>query len=658
MKSIQNKISIFIIILISITALLITSLTLFIFYNNSISQLKEDSQALSTAYSLAIRQQIQGFQKEIGTVASFEGITSENPNEQEAMLTKLASNTGFGYFALADGNGKTTRNSDISQREYFQKAMDNITYMSSPLVNMVDGSVTIMMATPLHTDTGTYKVLYGGIPYDIFSQVINDIRIGDGGYAFVVDKAGTVVAHPDSTMVEEMKNFVTLAQEDESYHGLANVIGRMVGGESNVDFADFNGQNRLYAFTPVGTPEGWSIAVSVPVSQITAGIYRVLILCLIVAAVLLLAGILAALQFARSITKPIIAVTQRLELLSQGNLSAPIPEVRGKDELARLSAALSVTVTELNSYIGDISIMLSAMASNDFTITSAVTYKGEFIPIQNALEEISQSLKNTLTIINTSTEQVSVGAEQVSSGAYALASGSTEQAASIQELTGLVSDISNQAQDNSSNVENATKQVNKTVENILSGNEQMEQLTYAMNEIGRVSDQIVGITNTIEDIAFQTNILALNAAIEAARAGNAGRGFAVVADEVRNLASKSAEAASQTAELIGSSVQTISKGTKITADTAKVLQQIEESAQQITESFSRIEKASMRQTEGIEQINISLSQISAVVQTNASTAEENSATSEEMSAQAATLRQEVGKFKLGDVHQYHLLPKL
>lgn len=154
-------------------------------------------------------------------------------------------------------------------------------------------------------------------------------------------------------------------------------------------FADFNGQNRLYAFTPVGTPEGWSIAVSVPVSQITAGIYRVLILCLIVAAVLLLAGILAALQFARSITKPIIAVTQRLELLSQGNLSTPIPEVRGKDELARLSAALSVTVTELNSYIGDISIMLSAMASNDFTITSAVTYKGEFIPIQNALEEIS-----------------------------------------------------------------------------------------------------------------------------------------------------------------------------------------------------------------------------------------------------------------------------
>lgn len=646
MKSIQKKISIFIILLIFVTSLMITVLSLWIFYQNTVSQLEEDTQALATAYSLTIKQQIQGFQQEMEMAASLEGITNENPAERDAMLAQLAETAGFGYFALADSQGITTRDSDIHEREYFQNALNGSTSMSSPLVNKVDGSVTIMMATPINNGGKEQAVLYGGILYDTFSQVINDIRIGNGGYAFVVDKAGTIVAHPDSELVAEMTNFIETAKEDSSYRPLADVINKMVKGESSVDFADFDGENRIYAFTPVDTAEGWSIAVSVPVSQITSGIYRTVIFCVAAAAILLLIGIIAALRFARSITKPIVAATQRLELLAEGDLSAQIPEVRGEDELARLSTALGGTVTELNSYIGDISAMLSAMANNDFTVTSTVTYKGEFIPIQKALQDISSSLKGTLLTINSSTEQVSMGAEQVASGAQALAAGSTEQAASIQELNGLITEVADQAENNAVNVKIATQHVEKAVEGIHTGNEHMQQLTQAMTEIGHASDKIVNITRAIEDIAFQTNILALNAAIEAARAGSAGKGFAVVADEVRNLAAKSAQAAKQTAELIGSSVNTISKGEEITTQTADILNQVEESALQITESFSKVEQASSRQTAGIEQINIGLTQVSSVVQTNAATAEENSATSEEMSAQAATLREQVGKFKL------------
>lgn len=61
--------------------------------------------------------------------------------------------------------------------------------------------------------------------------------------------------------------------------------------------------------------------------------------------------------------------------------------------------------------------------------------------------------------------------------------------------------------------------------------------------LSRATDEIVGIIDTISNVARQTNLLALNATIEAARAGEAGKGFAVVASEVKSLSVETSRAA-------------------------------------------------------------------------------------------------------------------
>lgn len=344
--------------------------------------------------------------------------------------------------------------------------------------------------------------------------------------------------------------------------------------------------------------------------------------------------------------RPIAVIEQEMEDIANGNLTSEFTLEADTSEIGRLIYAIHNTRATLQLYIGDISKKLTQMAEGNLDLKVDTQYAGDFSPIQHALETILGSLNDTLGQINTSAEQVSVGASQVSNGAQALAAGSTEQASSVEELATSVEAVAKQAEDNSSNVVIANDYVGRAGAGVSAGNEHMEQLTQAMREIGSCSNEIVSITKTIEDIAFQTNILALNAAIEAARAGSAGKGFAVVADEVRSLAAKSAEAANQTAQLIEKSVNTVSKGTQITAQTAKILQEVGENAQKVTESFDKIEQATAEQTAAIEQIRLGLNQISSVVQTNAATAEENSATSEEMSAQSALLRDEVGKFKL------------
>jgi methyl-accepting chemotaxis protein len=352
----------------------------------------------------------------------------------------------------------------------------------------------------------------------------------------------------------------------------------------------------------------------------------------------------------RSILTPVKEIVDVYDEMSKGNMQVKI-NYESKDEMGIMAQSIRKTNALLTSYINDISEKLEMVSQGDMRIDMEMDYIGDFAAIKRAIEHTAFSLNHTLQTINTAAEQVSTGASQVSSGAQALATGSTEQASSVEELSVTVTKVAEEAAANSENVKVATQYVEQAGTGVETGNEHMGQLTEAMMEISSASSQIANITKVIEDIAFQTNILSLNAAIEAARAGNAGKGFAVVADEVRNLAAKSAEAAKQTADLIKTSVATVSKGTQMTTQTAQILLDIREKTKFVIDSIIKIDNASAEQATAIEQIKQGLNQVSSVVQTNAATAEENSATSEEMSAQAATLHEEVSKFKLNNGYE-------
>ena len=371
------------------------------------------------------------------------------------------------------------------------------------------------------------------------------------------------------------------------------------------------------------------------------------VVMIILMAVAMVLAVILGVFISSIISKPVKEIEGVFGKMAEGNMQVNVT-YESRDEIGNMASSIRKTNAMLSSYIQDIAHKLGLMSSGDMRINMDMDYIGDFAAIKTAIQNTALALNHTLRTINTAAEQVSTGAAQVAGGAQALAAGSTEQASSVEELSVSISKIAEQAAENSLSVKTATQYVGQAGQGVTASNEHMGQLSQAMAEIGTASNQITNITKVIEDIAFQTNILALNATIEAARAGNAGKGFAVVADEVRNLAAKSAEAAKQTADLIQASVTTVSKGTQLTEQTAHILHDVGEKAQLASQSIEKIDQASTEQAQAIEQIKVGLNQVSAVVQTNAATAEENSATSEEMSAQAATLREEVGKFRLDD----------
>jgi methyl-accepting chemotaxis protein len=186
----------------------------------------------------------------------------------------------------------------------------------------------------------------------------------------------------------------------------------------------------------------------------------------------------------------------------------------------------------------------------------------------------------------------------------------------------------------------------KAKDNAVQGNDQMQELLGAMEEINASSANISKVIKVIDDIAFQTNILALNAAVEAARAGQHGKGFAVVAEEVRNLAARSANAAKETTDMIEGSIKKTENGTKLARNTAGALKEIVTKIDQVADLVKNIAIASNEQAMGIAQINQGIMQVSQVVQTNSATSEESAAASEQLASQAELMREGVRKYKL------------
>ena len=356
-------------------------------------------------------------------------------------------------------------------------------------------------------------------------------------------------------------------------------------------------------------------------------------------------SILFAVYLSNSISKPVVAVKKAAEQLERGDLNIDI-DVNLKDEIGTMARAFSNASAAMSEYIRDISRVMEKLAEGNFTAELSANFQGDFIELRDSIRGLIASVSTTLNQINQSSDQVAAGSDQVAAGAQALSQGATEQASSVEELSATIAEISNQVKQNASNASSASQMVADVGVQITHSNQQMQELTTAMTDISRSSQEIGKIIKTIEDIAFQTNILALNAAVEAARAGAAGKGFAVVADEVRNLASKSAEAAKNTTSLIEGSIAAVERGTRIAGETAQSLVSVVESAKGAENKVHEISDASKEQSDSINQVTVGVDQISSVVQTNSATAEESAAASEELSSQAQMLKNLVARFVL------------
>ncbi len=557
----------------------------------------------------------------------------------------IAQRNGFLYTGKMDASGFSSTGYSYAGEDYFEQCKSTMKPYISNIMN--DGQMMIfLLEVPIIINGRFDGVVYGGISADFLSDIVANLSMGSNGVAYVLDNRGNVIGHRESSIVEEGSNMIQAAKTDSSVADVAAVNQRMIQGETGFGTYNFYGDNKFVGFAPIGGNQQWSIAIEASQREFKSTLDRSIMLTVLVVVLVVIATFPVAVKVGRSISGPIQSCVARLETLADGDLQTATPVVKSQDETAKLTRALDTTILRLNDVVQDASHHLSKMARGDFRENITRTYWGDFVAIEQSIKAIHNSLRDPLSQISRSAGTVSNSAVQVSNGAQSLSQGATEQASAIHELSVTAASIAENARQTAAAAEEAGHFVTQAGAQLGVSVDYVKELNAAMEKISSSSTEISKIIDTIENIAFQTNILALNAAVEAARAGNAGKGFAVVADEVRNLASKSDEAAKATKELIEGSIAAVAEGDQVVGKVTESLDKTNSIAENVTAKMDAVVGAVESQTTAISQVTEGINQISSVVQSTSATSEQSAATAQELSDQSLLMNNLVRKFRL------------
>lgn len=607
-------------------------------YSSTISLVEKNSRSSAKTTARDIEALLQNYKNIAKASGSDMTLIGNIPNEvRMKKVEQLAKQYGFTSGNLLDKKGVSIKDgTDFSDRDYVKAALNGKTNISDVTLSKYTNTYGISIAAPLISSGRIIGVVYYRADVDFMNDIVKHISVGQGSYAYILDENNNVIAHKNEKYI----------MNDKYKEMIPKDIKNCISSQDGSMTCSYGGDKYICGYSKIDKTANWRVVIASPESAYNSDILRFVKKLVISDIIALIAAIIVALIIARVISRPIVRVKNLLSALAQGDLSVQLNDTKNKDELGILqnsAVSLNRMLSDMLTQSGDV---LSKMAAYDLTSEDMREYPGKFNELAASINSIKAILSNMILNIQNSSVNVDGGSKQLAEAASMLSEGTMAQASSLQKL---VTDVENVAQNINANSDK-TIFVNESLGNLDSeikdGNQKMQELSNVVRTVEEMSEDIKKIVNTIDGIAFQTNILALNASVEAARAGESGRGFAVVAQEIGTLATKSSDASKKTAELIEKCIKGIESAKEYADITSDSLAKIVSDSNNIANAFDEMSKANEIQAKNANDIRNEIENISQVVQSNTATAQQTAASTEVLSEQAAALKDMTGRFKV------------
>ncbi len=578
---------------------------------------------------------------DITSVSSFPTVYEDMVNiagmDSENILAVWISDIDANVVTQSDG---FTSGSDweITGRAWYSCIADKKTILTEPYVDPSTGGMIVSAVAPVYDEDGSALGAVGlDFSLEHVSAVMSEYKIGRGGYVVLFSNEGMILYHPNADLI--LKDVGDVNPSNNVLHAISNNAENFmrfhIGGESR------------YGYSAPISDTGYMVLSALSIFEFYSKIIICMVILAAVFAVAVLLIIVGIKKTAKEITDPVAALNVAAKSLAAGDLDVEL-HIDVNNEIGELGKSISKTVDRLKEYIvyiDEISVVLSQMADGKLNIELKNDYVGEFQKLKDAMLNISASLIHIMEEIHESASAVSVGADELAKASQMLAEGACAQATEVDSLVQSSTGVSKQVEVTRREAEHSVNETKRLTVMMENNQQLMNQMMEAMEKIYDTSKQVVGIIQTIEEIASQTNLLSLNASIEAARAGEAGRGFSVVAGEIGSLADESSRSANSTTELINLSMTEIERGNELAKSVLGSLAEAVKAVEVLDSQIKKTADNAVEQEASMQSIQKSINEISQGITDNSAVSQESSATSEELAAQAATLNDLIDKFE-------------